>query len=251
MHCKADVGFLERKTPMMFQQLETELPESISAVDCVVTIKKGINNYFQVPVVNQSKYDIVLRKNTNVGVIEYVKSVIPLQIKQSASCKPPSVNKATVIATDQILEEPSITLTRTNSEHQQIMVNTVDISGLTISDREREKVRAMLREESVVFAIDETDIGSVENNKMKIRLKDNIPCQATYNSLPRPVYQELKRYAEDLLNKQWMTNSHSEYSSLAVAVRKKGGTLRLCCDYRKLNAKTIPDCQSSSYTRHN
>ena len=38
-----------------------------------------------------------------------------------------------------------------------------------------------------------------------------------------------------------MTNSHSEYSSLAVAVRKKGGTLRLCCDYRKLNAKTIPD----------
>ena len=99
----------------------------------------------------------------------------------------------------------------------------------------------MLREESVVFAIDETDIGSVENNKVKIRLKDNIPYQATYNSLPRPVYQELKGYAEDLLNKQWMTNSHSEYSSLAVAVRKKGGTLRLCCDYRKLNAKTIPD----------
>ena len=99
----------------------------------------------------------------------------------------------------------------------------------------------MLRDESVVFAIDETDIGSVEHNKIKIRSKHNIPYQATYSSLPRPLYQELKHYAEDLLNKQWMTNSHSEYSSLSAAVRKKGGTLRLCCDYRKLNAKTIPD----------
>ena len=41
------------------------------AVDSVVAIKKGINNYFQVPVVNQSKHDIVLHKNTNVGVSEY------------------------------------------------------------------------------------------------------------------------------------------------------------------------------------
>ena len=55
-----------------FQKLEEELPEGMSPVDIVVTIKKGINNYFQLPVVNQSKHDIVLRKNTNVGVFEYV-----------------------------------------------------------------------------------------------------------------------------------------------------------------------------------
>ena len=81
---------------MILQQLEAELPEGISAVDSVMTTKKGINNYFQVPVVNQSKHDIVLRKNTNVGVIEYVKSVIPLQVEQSTSCKSPSVSKTTV-----------------------------------------------------------------------------------------------------------------------------------------------------------
>ena len=81
MQCNADVGFLERKTPMMFSQLEADLPEGISAVDSVVTIKKGINNYFQVPVVNQSKHDIEFCKDTNVRDIEYVKSVIPLQVK--------------------------------------------------------------------------------------------------------------------------------------------------------------------------
>ena len=60
---------------------------------------------------------------------------------------------------------------------------------------------------------------------MKIRLKDDISCQATYNFLPRPLYRELKHYVEDLLNKQWITNNHSEYSSPVAAVRKKDGTL--------------------------
>ena len=105
VQCKADVGFLESKTPMMFQQLQAELPEGIIAVDSVVTIKKDIN--FQVPVVNQSKHNTVLRKNTNVGVIEHAKSVIPLQVKQSTSCKPPSVNKATVTPQTKYWKNPA------------------------------------------------------------------------------------------------------------------------------------------------
>ena len=44
---------------------------------------KAINNNFRVPVVNQSKHDIVLRKNINVGVIKHVKSVTPVQVRQS------------------------------------------------------------------------------------------------------------------------------------------------------------------------
>ena len=85
----------------------------------------------------------------------------------------------------------------------------------------------MLTEESEVFAKDDTDIGNVEHKKMKIRLKDDIPCQATYNSLPHPLYQ------------QWITNSHSGYSSPVVAARNEHGTLRICCEYRKFNAFLI------------
>ena len=48
-------------------------------------------------------------------------------------------------------------------------------------------------------------------------------------------------YIEDLLNKQWNVNSSSPYSSPVVAVRKKDGEIRLCCGYRKLNAKTVSD----------
>ena len=43
----------------------------------------------------------------------------------------------------------------------------------------------MLREEVEVFATDNTNIGNVDHSKLKIRLEDDIPCQATYNPLPR------------------------------------------------------------------
>ena len=76
---------------------------------------------------------------------------------------------------------------------------------------------------------------------MKIKLKDDTPVQKNYNGIPRPLYGEIKSYIEDLLNKRWIIESDSEYSSPVVAVRKKDGTLRLCCDYRLLNNKTVPD----------
>ena len=76
---------------------------------------------------------------------------------------------------------------------------------------------------------------------MEINLSDNIPVQQSYNTIPRALYGEVKSYIEDLLNKKWIIHSQSSYSLHVVAVRKKDGSLPLCCDYRKLNSKTIPD----------
>ena len=102
-------------------------------------------------------------------------------------------------------------------------------------------VRQVIKEECDVFSGNDDDIGDIRCHPMKISLKDDQPVQLNYNSVPRHLYNELKMYIEDLMNKQWIVNSSSSYSSPVVAVRKKDGTMRLCCDYRKLNAKTIPD----------
>ena len=76
---------------------------------------------------------------------------------------------------------------------------------------------------------------------MKINVKDDHLVQLNYNSVPRHLYNKLKMYIEDLLNKHWIINSSSPYSSPVVVVQKKDGTMRVCCDYQKLNAKTVPD----------
>ncbi|GBG76400.1 hypothetical protein CBR_g22148 [Chara braunii] len=49
----------------------------------------------------------------------------------------------------------------------------------------------------------------------------------------------LRAQLDDLLEKGWIRPSSSVYGALVLFVRKKNKDLRLCIDYRKLNAQTI------------
>ena len=89
-----------------------------------------------------------------------------------------------------------------------------------------------MRYEISVFSVNDQDIGCAKTPQMKINLTDQVPVQQNYNSIPNQLYSEMKYYIEDLLNKQWIIYSHSEYLSPVVAVWKKDGTICLCCDYR-------------------
>ena len=59
---------------------------------------------------------------------------------------------------------------------------------------------------------------------MKISVKDQVPVQQNYNTIPKQVYSETKYYIENLLNKQRIIHSYSECSSPVVALRKKDRT---------------------------
>ena len=76
---------------------------------------------------------------------------------------------------------------------------------------------------------------------MHINLKDNIPVQKNYRSVPKHLYEEVKSPVEDLIHRQFIRKSNSVYSSPIVCVRKKDMSLRLCVDHRALNEKIIPD----------
>ena len=114
----------------------------------------------------------------------------------------------------------------------------VDLSHLTAEQQEIAK--AMLEEEADSFAT-KGEIGKMEELQMKINLADPTPVQKKYNTIARPLYGEIKAYIQDLLNNEFITKSESNYSSPIVAVRKRDGELRLCCDFRELNNKTLPD----------
>ena len=45
----------------------------------------------------------------------------------------------------------------------------------------------------------------------------------------------------DLLEKSWIQPSSSQYNHPLLFAKKKDGTLRICIDYKALNANTIID----------
>ena len=80
VHCKAAIGCINEVGPMMFNSSE-RTPEGLQCADTVVHLRKGIKNYFKIVLVNNSNHDIFLRKNTVLGYLDYVSSVILLEVK--------------------------------------------------------------------------------------------------------------------------------------------------------------------------
>ena len=74
----------------------------------------------------------------------------------------------------------------------------------------------------------------------EINLRDEAPVSLPPRRLPYSQRAEVQRQLEELLQKDIIEPSRSQFASPVVMVKKKDGSLRMCVDYRALNAKTIP-----------
>ena len=85
------------------------------------------------------------------------------------------------------------------------------------------------------------DIGRTNVIKHRIILKDDVPvAQPAYRTNPK-TKEFIRKEIAKLEDQKLIRKSSSPYASPVVIVGKKGGELRMCVDYRKLNAKTKPD----------
>lgn len=129
---------------------------------------------------------------------------------------------------------------------QQVSIdNTVEslefpsFEGLT--EEQVMQAKALLLKYSHLFSKEEGDIGCTELIVHAILLQDDIPVRQPYRRLPPSQYEVVKKHIKQLLDSQIVRESSSPYSSPIVVVTKKDGSIRLCVDYRQLNAKTRKD----------
>ncbi len=216
--------------PMVLFEPVMECPhlDQLIVGEGLLTIQNPQNPYVQIPVCNQTMHSITLPRKTTLGSIQTVKKVIETD---QADFQTLSVE---VNCMDSLAGTKNEGRNSTTLWHPP-----VDYSHL--SKEQQEQVKELLYEESAAFARDDDDIGCIPSLQMTITLKDDIPVQRTYASVPKPLYQEVKEYIQDLLARGWIVKSKSPYSAPVVCVRKKDGSLRLCIDYRLLNKKTVPD----------
>lgn len=234
--CRANTSYIDAKMPVLFEPDPTQpWPSGLNVCETLVNLQTGNSSRIAIEVINDTNHDITLKGRTILGHLELITSVTPVEVQFKQEPQVSSVKSANISNIDVNYE----TSHPHDSKELLGSLAQIDLTHLTV--REREVAVRMLNDEAESFSKDDDDIGCIPDLQMNIPLSDNEPVQKSYNSVPRPLYAEVKQYIEDLLNRGWIRHSRSSYSSAVVCVRKKDGDLRLCVDFRALNNKTFPD----------
>ena len=240
--CRVKAVGNDTEQTVYFQPRLAEGDEELTVSETVCKLKRGKTNYVIVDVMNETRKDKSLGRGTVIGSIHSVAAVIPM-VRRSNVKRSEEKNQQSKDAESEGAMQGDVGSVEVGVETEGNSAGDPkwDLSHLT--GDQREKLEAVLRKREAVFSKDDSDIGNITDFNMPIHLMDREPVTAAYRKIPPHLYQEVKNYIEDLETNGWIRESFSSYSSPIVCVRKKDGQLRMCIDYRALNAKTIPDSQ--------
>lgn len=119
------------------------------------------------------------------------------------------------------------------------ILNRMDVGNLTVPQLQR--LQEVVRKYQTTFSKNDDDLGFCELVEHKIVTTDERPIKVPHRRVPPHQWAEVRDHIQKSLERGIITESSSPFASPIVLVRKKDGKLRMCVDYRLLNAKTHKD----------
>ena len=107
-------------------------------------------------------------------------------------------------------------------------------------DQQKRFIR-FIYENQEVFSLYDGDLGYCDKLKHSIPTTTNKPVYLPHRQIPIQLQSEVCKCLDAWLKAGIIRPSKSPYASQVVIVRKKTGEIRLCVDFRKLNAISIRD----------
>uniref|UniRef100_A0A3B1J038 ribonuclease H n=1 Tax=Astyanax mexicanus TaxID=7994 RepID=A0A3B1J038_ASTMX len=120
-------------------------------------------------------------------------------------------------------------------------LTNIDIESCQVSHQTRQDLVQLLLDYQDVFSKHPLDCGEAKGFVHHIRLTDERPFRLPYRRVPPAHYQKLRQVLSEMEEQGIIQKSVSEFASPLVMVWKKDGGLRLCTDFRLLNARTVKD----------
>ncbi|BHF64235.1 hypothetical protein SprV_0200723600 [Sparganum proliferum] len=122
-----------------------------------------------------------------------------------------------------------------------VAANIKDLLPTSLDANSLTQLQHLLTQFKDIFDWDGKSTGRTNVTQHCIDTGDAKPIRIPPRRLPIFYQKELDALISDMLSRKIIRPSHSPWSSPIVLVRKKDGTMRLCVDYRKLNAVTKKD----------
>ncbi|KAJ8416356.1 hypothetical protein AAFF_G00356440 [Aldrovandia affinis] len=191
------------------------------------------DRWIPVKVLNPTQRAITLRRNAKIADVFPCLAVEDLPITQGL-CRSQCG-----------LSDPPTASPRSAGDPVQLLKDCglvdINVDGCEVSESCRRKLAELVLSYQDVFSRDKLDCGEAKEFVHRIRLSDDRPFRLPYRRVPPGHYQQLREVLSDMEMKGIISKSLSEYASPLVMVWKKNGDLRICTDFRWLNAKTIKD----------
>ena len=200
VRCRTIVGIIRSMTQVLYEpDLSTSMSSDLSLLRHYLFYQKE-----SLQINNPSKHDTLLKGRTTLGTLELVKSVTPLEVTYREAKEDPMKVHTVSVNSENYTKKASLI-------SGNLDLSKFDLSSLTPT--QRSSATPILIEEAETFSNCENDIGSIDDLKLNLTPDDPKPVQKSYNSIPRPLFPEVKQHIKDLLNKGWINESLSAYSS--------------------------------------
>ncbi|KAJ3650016.1 hypothetical protein Zmor_021729 [Zophobas morio] len=165
----------------------------------------------------------------------------------NVSENPIEYRASTVVARGQVccheesLVEPECIVLRTEMLKPFVLSEISDQINVDLTADQKQKLLDLLNEYRGCFAVETSQLGKGSGVELEFNLADDKPVSFTPYKLSFAERSQVRDIVKDLLDNGIIPDSHSPYASRILLVKKKTGEMRMCVDYRALNAKTIKD----------
>lgn len=231
-----DVTGLACGVNAVVEPLSTPLKGRLRVATVLVDASKSC---FTVQLINPTEQGVSLMPRTCLGTVQSVEVITRKQLAFTMESNEIVVSCALDVACQEASSQtPSRARQQQNTETLPEGVLLDNFPGSNAEKREAERI---FREYADVFTSKGEELGCTKTVHHRIHTEDDIPINQRYRRIPPNQFEEVKEHLQVLLERGVIRPSQSDYASPIVLVRKKSGALRLCVDYRRLNAKTRKD----------
>ena len=221
----------------LVEPLSVPVPGNLQLANTLVDASKTC---FLIQVANPSQKDVWLKPRTRLGTVHGAVTVtsgeqlqFDVQSNEVVVSYPLSAEqqKPTSPETDIPLRPP-------RAEDLPAEISLDNFPGTLAEKQEALRIFTSYAD---VFASEENSLGRTTMIQHQIPTCDDRPVNQRHRRIHPNQLAEVKQHLQDLLDKGVIRPSQSNYASPIVLVRKKNGALRMCVDYRQLNAKVKRD----------